>query len=38
MVLGTFIALAPSLNPATAALRIPAARAAAAHAVLKGGD
>jgi cytochrome c-type biogenesis protein CcmF len=39
MVIGTFVALAPSLSPATAALRIPAAqRAVTAEAVLKGGD
>jgi hypothetical protein len=37
MVVGTFIALAPSLNPATAALRVPA-RAGAPEAALKGGD
>ena len=30
MVFGTFVALVPSLSPATAALRVPAARAAAA--------
>ena len=38
MVLGTFIALAPSLNPATAALRVPVARAVAPEPALKGGD
>jgi hypothetical protein len=38
MVLGTFIALVPNLNPATAAQRVPAAQPAAAEAVLKGGD
>ena len=43
IVLGTFVALAPSLNPATVALRIPAARAVTAEPVtaepvLKGGD
>jgi cytochrome c-type biogenesis protein CcmF len=37
MVLGTFIALVPNLNPATAALRVPAARPTT-EAVLKGGD
>jgi cytochrome c-type biogenesis protein CcmF len=37
MVLGTFIALVPSLNPATAALRVPV-RTAAPEPVLKGGD
>ena len=38
MVLGTFIALVPSLTPATAALRVPTARTVAAEPVLKGGD
>jgi cytochrome c-type biogenesis protein CcmF len=38
MVLGTFVALAPSLNPATAVLRAPAVRSAAPEPVLKGGD
>ncbi|HEY1648262.1 MAG TPA: cytochrome c-type biogenesis CcmF C-terminal domain-containing protein [Terracidiphilus sp.] len=38
MVIGTFIALVPSLNPATAALRVPAARAIAPEVALKGGD
>jgi cytochrome c-type biogenesis protein CcmF len=38
MVLGTFVALAPSLKPATAALRVPAARTAVPEAVLKEGD
>jgi cytochrome c-type biogenesis protein CcmF len=39
MVFGTFVALAPSLNPATAAVRFPArAVPAEAEAVLKGGD
>jgi cytochrome c-type biogenesis protein CcmF len=37
MVLGTLVALAPSLNPATAALRVPAA-AGSTQPVLKGGD
>ena len=37
IVFGTFIALAPSLSPATAALRVPAARTAQEPA-LKGGD
>ena len=37
MVLGTFVALAPSINPATAALRAPAPRAVTTEAVLKGG-
>ncbi len=38
MVLGTFVALVPSLTPATAALRVPAAQPAHAEPVLKGGD
>jgi len=38
IVLGTFVALAPSLAPATAVLRVPAARAAIAQPALKGGD
>ncbi|MGC1422694.1 MAG: cytochrome c-type biogenesis CcmF C-terminal domain-containing protein [Terracidiphilus sp.] len=38
MVLGTFIALVPSLTPATASLRVPAAQPAHAEPVLKGGD
>ncbi|HUA92197.1 MAG TPA: cytochrome c-type biogenesis CcmF C-terminal domain-containing protein [Terracidiphilus sp.] len=38
MVLGTFVALVPSLNPATAALRAPVARVVASEPVLKGGD
>ncbi len=38
MVVGTFIALVPSLSPATAALRVPAAQAAPAEPALKGGD
>ena len=39
LVLGTFVALVPSLTPATAAVRVPAARAAAqAEPALKGGD
>jgi cytochrome c-type biogenesis protein CcmF len=37
IVAGTFIALVPSLTPATAALRIPATRATAIEPVLKGG-
>ncbi len=36
MVMGTFVALAPSLNPATAALRAPAPRSVTAEAALKG--
>jgi len=38
IVFGTFIALAPSLSPATAALRVPAASTAPAQPALKGGD
>jgi len=38
IVFGTFVALAPSLSPATAALRVPAARRMPAEPVLKGGD
>ncbi len=38
MVLGTFVALVPSLTPATAALRVPAAQPAHVEPVLKGGD
>jgi cytochrome c-type biogenesis protein CcmF len=37
MVIGTFVALAPSLTPATASLRVPAAQAVGEPA-LKGGD
>jgi hypothetical protein len=37
IVAGTFIALVPSLTPATAALRIPATRATAIEPALKGG-
>ena len=35
---GTFIALVPSLTPATVALRVPAAQAAPMTPALKGGD
>ncbi len=35
---GTFIALVPSLTPATVALRVPAAKAAPMSPALKGGD
>jgi cytochrome c-type biogenesis protein CcmF len=38
IVFGTFIALAPSLSPATAALRVPAASATPVQAAFKGGD
>ncbi len=37
MVIGTFVALAPALSPATAAVRMPVA-AVASEAALKGGD
>ena len=37
IVAGTFIALVPSLTPATAALRVPATQAAPAEPALKGG-
>jgi cytochrome c-type biogenesis protein CcmF len=37
IVLGTFIALVPSLSPATATLRVPAARPVAAEPAVKGG-
>src|SRR6202050_398763 len=37
IVLGTFIALIPSLSPATAALRVPAPQTVTAEAALKGG-
>jgi len=36
--LGTVIALVPSLSPATAAVRVPAARTVSAEPALKGGD
>jgi cytochrome c-type biogenesis protein CcmF len=38
IVFGTFIALAPSLAPATATLRVPAPTTTPAHVALKGGD
>jgi cytochrome c-type biogenesis protein CcmF len=38
MVLGTFIALVPSLTPATASLKVPAVRVIPAEPILKGGD
>ncbi len=38
IVFGTFVALVPSLTPATAALRVPAAQAAPVAEALKGGD
>jgi hypothetical protein len=38
IILGTFIALVPSVTPATAALRVPATRTAEAEPALKGGD
>jgi cytochrome c-type biogenesis protein CcmF len=37
IVFGTFIALVPSLSPATASLRVPAARAAPPEPVATGG-
>jgi cytochrome c-type biogenesis protein CcmF len=38
MVLGTFVALVPSLSPATAAVRVPVAQPVAAEPAFKGGD
>jgi cytochrome c-type biogenesis protein CcmF len=38
LVFGTFVALVPSLTPATAALRVPAAHSAPTEPALKGGD
>jgi cytochrome c-type biogenesis protein CcmF len=38
IVIGTFIALVPSLTPATAALRVPATQAAPIVPAIKGGD
>ncbi|HUX43782.1 MAG TPA: cytochrome c-type biogenesis CcmF C-terminal domain-containing protein [Terracidiphilus sp.] len=38
IVFGTFIALVPSISPATAALRVPAAQPAPKEPALKGGD
>ena len=38
VVFGTFVALVPSLTPATASLRVPAARTAPTEPALKGGD
>jgi cytochrome c-type biogenesis protein CcmF len=38
IVFGTFVALVPSLTPATAALRVPATRTAPAEPALRGGD
>jgi cytochrome c-type biogenesis protein CcmF len=38
IVLGTFVALVPSLTPSTSSSRVPAARPEHAEAVLKGGD
>jgi cytochrome c-type biogenesis protein CcmF len=37
IVFGTFVALVPSITPATASLRVPATRAAPAEPALKGG-
>ena len=38
MALGTLIALVPSLTPATAALRVPAAQTVHTEPALRGGD
>jgi cytochrome c-type biogenesis protein CcmF len=38
MVIGTFIALVPSLSPATAVVRVPATRTVSTEPALKGGD
>ena len=38
IVFGTFVALVPSISPATAALRVPATRTAPTEPALKGGD
>jgi hypothetical protein len=38
IVLGTFVALVPSLKPVTTGVRVPAAPAEQAEPVLKGGD
>ena len=38
LIFGTFVALVPSITPATAALRVPATRAAPSEPALKGGD
>jgi cytochrome c-type biogenesis protein CcmF len=38
LIFGTFVALVPSLSPATAALRVPATRPASIEPALKGGD
>ena len=38
MVMGTFVALVPSLSPATASLRVPAAQGIPVAAAVKGGD
>jgi cytochrome c-type biogenesis protein CcmF len=38
MVVGTFIALVPSISPATATLRVPSARLVPTQPALKGGD
>ena len=38
LIFGTFIALVPSLSPATASLRVPAARPVSSEPALKGGD
>jgi len=38
IVFGTFIALVPSVTPASASLRVPATRTVPAEPVLHGGD
>ena len=38
LIFGTFVALVPSLSPATASLRVPATRPAPSEPALKGGD
>ncbi len=38
LVFGTFVALVPPVSPSTAALRVPATRAAPSEPALKGGD
>jgi cytochrome c-type biogenesis protein CcmF len=38
LIFGTFVALVPSITPATASLRVPATRAAPSEPALKGGD
>lgn len=38
IIIGTFLAITPSLSPATAALRVPATRSVTAEPAMKGGD